>query len=164
MILSIGVVISLLLLSGWKIVQFGINLGILNILIVAPTDAITPPNISPGISGTSISRDNSVPVIQNIMERERYRGGELILYKDIYFVDEGGNADLVMYDLTYTDFKGISVDNDPISSTPEDQKRGAVVTGTWRCGARKYTVILRARIHDTADNYSEPEDIEFICH
>ncbi|OGO38174.1 MAG: hypothetical protein A2W35_08620 [Chloroflexi bacterium RBG_16_57_11] len=86
------------------------------------------------------------------------------MYKDIYFVDGGGNADWVIYELVTTNFKGISYDNDPISLAPKDQINGAMATGTWRCGSRCYSVVLRARIRDTSNNYSEPVDITFKCH
>ena len=113
---------------------------------------------------TSVSR---VPRMLQILERQENSENGLIIYKDIYFVDEDGDAFVVAYALISTtlDRNEIIIKNDLITSNPDEQKKGTVVTGAWYCGYKysNYWIILEARILDIAGNQSEPFVLEFNC-
>lgn len=110
---------------------------------------------------------SNVPLMLQISERQGNGDNGLIIYKDIYFVDPDGDAYVVAYKLLSTSLNpsAITVKNDSIKSTPDEQKKGAIVVGAWECGYKysNYSVILEARILDNAGNQSEPFVLEFNC-
>jgi hypothetical protein len=110
---------------------------------------------------------NHTPLILKIEERKEYVGKNLFIHKDIYFTDFGGDAYTIAYKLMSTTLNSskITVKNDVIVASSDEQKYQAIAVATWECGTlyRNYTVILEARILDRAGNQSEPKVITFTC-
>lgn len=91
------------------------------------------------------------------------RKAGLTIYADIYFKDDEGDAYLVAYELVNSTTKDIVIRDDAIAVPANDQISGTVATVTWSCFTRGYTVTLKARIIDKADNQSDPFPVTFDC-
>jgi hypothetical protein len=168
--IAIAVIIFIsLMLSGWKIVTANINLGPLSFELKKPStdtpEITTVETIPPAPPADQPVMINHTPVILRLAERKENKNGELIIYKDIYFMDSGGDATTVVYKLISTTIENFKVNDDTILASSDEQKYEASVTGTWECGTKyhNYLVVLEARILDKAGNLSEPVSITFSC-
>jgi len=132
--------------------------------VVVATATLMPENTIQVVEPTV---GNHVPLILKIAERKEYVGNDLFIHKDIYFTDSDGDAYTVAYKLISTTLNAseITVKNDAIVASSDEQKYQAIVVGTWECGTRyrNYTIVLEARILDKAGNQSEPITITFNC-
>jgi pimeloyl-ACP methyl ester carboxylesterase len=108
------------------------------------------------------------PVILRVAERQERLDGRLIVDKDIYFTDAGGDAVTGLITLVSTsprNVKGISIENDFIVASSDEQKREALVTSTWTCGGGipNLSLVLEYRIQDQAGNLSAPVTFTVSC-
>ena len=129
-----------------------------------PSLALAPSPVTP-LPETSVPQTHA-PEIGMVTETREKVAGENLIHKAFSFTDPDGDAYLVVYKLVFTSLKVTpAIQNDSITASPEEQRKTAVVIGTWRCGTKyhNYTVILEARVLDREGNYSEPEIVTFVC-
>lgn len=103
------------------------------------------------------------PVILRVVEREDVVDGFLFHYEDIYFSDPDGDAAAVTYQLiSSTQATPPHFSDDPIESTPAEQKAEALFTVGGMCWM-KMELVFESRIRDLAGNLSEPVPFHLSC-
>jgi len=135
---------------------------------LSPTVTSSPlrtPTYTPSTTNTScptpiVSRG---PQLVDVIHRETNQQGNLIIHKDIHFIDPDGDAKIVTYTVLHSDIENYYVEDDPITATAEQQKQGTFVTATWKCGSQSYQITLNARIIDEAGHQSPPFKLVFDC-
>ena len=107
------------------------------------------------------------PVIQSISARADVRlpnGQMLDIVPDFHFIAPKGNA-IVLHREVIDSSAPSEVHINPasvITTPPEAQKRGAVVSGGWRCGRQPYYVTAKAVIMDSDGNRSN--EVQYTVH
>lgn len=105
----------------------------------------------------------SSPKVQSVYQRTELQQGNLVIHKDIHFIDPDGDAYLVNYTVIQSDIKNYHVESDPITASSKNQRGGAIVTATWICGPHSYIITLQAHIIDAMGHQSDPFDLVFDC-
>jgi pimeloyl-ACP methyl ester carboxylesterase len=122
--------------------------------------------IPPALPASQTDAINHTPVILRVVERKENKNGQLLIYKDITFMDTAGDATTVVNKLISTTLeKKPDVSDDIILASSDEQKREASVTSTWVCATNvpPHSVVLEDRILDKASNLSEPVTVTFAC-
>jgi hypothetical protein len=107
------------------------------------------------------------PIIQSVSARADVvmpNGTRLDIVPDFHFVAPKGNAVLLHREVIDSSAPS-SVHINPASAitTPADaQKRGAVISGGWRCGPQPYYVTAKAYIMDSDGNRSN--EVQYTVH
>jgi hypothetical protein len=101
------------------------------------------------------------PVILRVVERVETQGEATLVHKDITFTDPDGDAVAVVNSIVSSSLS-VTVLDDPIQSSVQEQKVGALVTATYGCGV-KLDLVIAARIADRAGNLSEPVTLTISC-
>ena len=105
---------------------------------------------APGPSGA--------PVLLSVSARKNVRAGINImdLVPDFRFIAPRGNAIMLRRELVDTSgaFAQTQIQSATINIPAEAQKKGAVISGGWRCGTQVYFVTLRAFLIDSDGNRS----------
>ncbi len=112
-------------------------------------------NIPLALSEDRNGASNHIPVIRKIVERTENENGNVTLYKDIYFTDAAGDANLLMNKLISSSAL-VNVTDDTILTSADEQQGEALVTSIWGCGRSKVRFATEYRILDQAGNLSEP--------
>jgi hypothetical protein len=86
------------------------------------------------------------------------------LIPDFHFVAPNGNAIVLRRELIDTSgsISQTSISNQTINIPPAAQKKGAIISGGWRCGTQIYYVTLRASVMDADGNRSNA--IQYTIH
>lgn len=121
---------------------------------IPPSATIAPPTDIPG---------THAPVIESVQLREDSSSGNLVIFQDIYFHDEDGDANQIDYTLIAGP-PGAYVINGPIDIASGRQISGTSMTGTWKCGDVESKVILQVTILDEAGNRSNTMEYTMFCH
>ena len=104
------------------------------------------------------------PRILRVVERQETQKGDLVIYKDIYFTDEAGDAAFVTGRLVSADPPGdwaFSFDNF-VTVSADEQKREALLPGSITC-VQQATFVIEKWIIDQAGNQSEPFRYTYAC-
>ncbi len=108
---------------------------------------------------------NSPPVIDEVTYRtaqERYP----VVYPELHFRSADGNVVAIhremMSSVTPKEMVNFISDS-PVAISPDQQKQGAVFTGSWQCGPDRYRAQLRAYLIDTNHNHSNAVDYWIDC-
>jgi len=104
------------------------------------------------------------PRILRVEERQETQKGDLVIYKDIYFTDDAGDAAFVTGRLVSADPPGdweFSFDNF-VTGSPDEQQREALLPGSITCG-QQVTFVIEKWIIDQAGNQSEPVRYTYAC-
>ena len=109
----------------------------------------------------------SAPVLKSVTMRMNVpdRNGIVVsVVPDFHFVAPNGNAIVLRRELVDTNgaIAQTQIASETINIPAEAQKRGAVLSGGWRCGLAQYYVTLRAYIMDSDGNRSNA--IEYTIH
>ena len=109
----------------------------------------------------------SAPVLQSVTMRTNVPTGNGIVMSvvpDFHFVAPNGNAIVLRRELVDTNgaIAQTQINSETINIHAEAQKKGAVLSGGWRCGVAQYYVTLRAYIMDSDGNRSN--SIEYTIH
>jgi hypothetical protein len=109
----------------------------------------------------------SAPVLQSITMRMNVPAGNGIVVSvvpDFHFIAPNGNAIVLRRELVDTNgaIAQTQIASETINIPAEAQKKGAVLSGGWRCGVAQYYVTLRAYIMDSDGNRSNA--IEYTIH
>jgi hypothetical protein len=99
------------------------------------------------------------PVLQDITWRDNVKlcnGNTVDLVPDFHFLAPNGNAVVLRRELVTTSgaFSQTQIANATIDIPAEAQKKGAVMSGGWQCGADQYYITLRAFVMDADGNRS----------
>src|SRR5580658_6382219 len=123
---------------------------------------ITAPAPTP--SRASIS---AAPVLQSVTMRTNVSDGvgTVSVVPDFHFIAPNGNAIVLRRELVETNgpFAQTQIRSETINTPAEAQKKGAVLSGGWRCGVAQYYVTLRAYIMDADGNRSNALQYTIHC-
>ncbi len=102
---------------------------------------------------------DGAPVLQDITWRAKVltpRSEIIDVVPDFHFKAPNGNAVVLRRELVTTTgaFSQTQIANATINIPAEAQKKGAVLSGGWRCGVNQYAITLRAFILDADGNRS----------
>ena len=116
---------------------------------------------------TTPAKGDNPPTLQSISYRTQVLlpNGQLIdLIPDFHFIAPNGNAVILRRELVDTNFhiSQSDLNSAPINLPADAQKKGAVISGGWRCGAQVYWVTQRAYIMDADGNRSN--SIQYTIH
>ena len=90
------------------------------------------------------SAQNTGPVIDSVSMRTEVRRYETI-YPEFHFHDPSGTVRFIHREITATNSPNLlKVQDGVIEISAEQQRRGAVYTGGWRCGPESYYVTIQA--------------------
>jgi hypothetical protein len=109
----------------------------------------------------------SAPVLQAVTMRMNVplgNGFVMSVVPDFHFMAPNGNAIVLPRELVDTNgaIAQTQIASETINIPAEAQKKGAVLSGGWRCGVAQYYVTLRAYIMDSDGNRSN--SIEYTIH
>jgi hypothetical protein len=84
---------------------------------------------------------------------------------DFHFVAPNGNAIVIHRELVDTSgaIAQTQLRDATINIPAAAQKKGAVISGGWRCGTQQYYVTIRAFIIDSDGNRSNPMEYTIHC-
>ena len=102
-------------------------------------------------------------MIKSVQLREDTSSGKLVIYQDIYFYDEDGDANFIDYSLVSGPPDTYIIDG-PIEIESQKQKSGTVMIGTWKCGDAEYRITLQVMILDEIGNQSNTVEYNMVCH
>jgi hypothetical protein len=123
---------------------------------------ITAPPPIPNRAGT-----NAAPILQSVTMRTNVSDGvgTVSVVPDFHFVAPNGNAIVLRRELVDTNgpFAQTQIRSETINTPAEAQKKGAVLSGGWRCGVAQYYVTLRAYIMDADGNRSNTVQYTIHC-
>ena len=112
--------------------------------------------------------DSDDPALKSVSVRifVRDRAGNVVdIVPDFHFVAPNGNAIVLHRQLVDTNgaFAQTNLRDATINIPAEAQKRGAVVSGGWKCGTQVYYVTIRAFIMDADGRRSNPVEYTIHC-
>jgi hypothetical protein len=120
---------------------------------IPPSATSVPPTDTP---------TSHAPVIDSVYLREDSSSGNLIIYQDVSFRDEDGDAYFIDFELV-SDNPNLVTRDGPIEALGQ-QETGAIHTGTWHCGDDEYQATLQVTILDRAGNKSNTVEYTMFCH
>lgn len=107
------------------------------------------------------------PVLQSISMRTNVSNGfgTVSVVPDFHFIAPNGNAIVLRRELVDTNgaIAQTQINSETINIPAEAQKKGAVLSGGWRCGVAQYYVTLRAYIMDADGNRSNTMQYTIHC-
>jgi hypothetical protein len=107
------------------------------------------------------------PIITSISARVNVptpNGTVLDIVPEFHYAAPNGNAIVLHCEIVDTSNTQIHINAAaPINAPPDTQKRGAVVTGGWRCGADQYYVTAKADLMGTDSNRSNTAQYAVHC-
>jgi hypothetical protein len=110
----------------------------------------------------------NAPVLLDITARTKVaaRNGILLdVVPDFHFMAPNGNAIVIHRELIDTSgaIAQTQLRDATINIPAAAQKKGAVISGGWRCGTQQYYVTIRATILDSDGNRSNPMEYTIHC-
>jgi hypothetical protein len=104
------------------------------------------------------------PRILRVVERQETQKGDLVIYKDIYFTDDAGDAAFITGRLISADPPGdwTFTFDDFVSASADEQKHEALLLNSITCG-QQATFVIEKWIIDQAGNQSEPVRSTYAC-
>jgi len=148
-----------------------------SLLPAAAPAAETPVNPSPpatltidddaSAAASAAPRGSDAPILQAVTARAdsgQHNGVAFDLIPDFHFVAPNGNAIVLRRELIDTSgsISQTNIANQTINIPPAAQKKGAIISGGWRCGTQVYYVTLRASVMDADGNRSNA--IQYTIH
>ncbi|SRR5579859_3284715 len=109
---------------------------------------------------------NSRPVIDQVTYRTTDQNNNPVIYPELHFRSSDGNVVAIHRELVSNDSpKALLnyISDSPVAVSPDQQKKGAVYSGGWQCGADRYRAQLRAYLIDTNHNHSNTVDYSIDC-
>jgi hypothetical protein len=129
--------------------------------------ACQTPNTKSTLAVTAPLNAASAPVLQAVTMRKDVPAGNGLIVSvvpDFHFIAPNGNAIVLRRELVETNgaIAQTQIMSETINIPAEAQRKGAVLSGGWRCGVAQYYVTLRAYIMDADGNRSNA--IEYTIH
>ena len=110
---------------------------------------------------------SGAPILQSVSIRTNVSDGlgTVSVVPDFHFIAPNGNAIVLRRELVDTNgpFAQTQIRSETINTPAEAQKKGAVISGGWRCGVAQYYVTLRAYIMDADGNRSNSLQYTIHC-
>jgi hypothetical protein len=124
------------------------------------------PKSTPAVSAPQ--NPAAAPVLQSITMRMNVpvgNGTVMSVVPDFHFVAPNGNAVFLRRELVDTNgaISQTQINSETINIPAEAQKKGAVLSGGWRCGVSQYYATLRAYIMDSDGNRSNTLEYTIHC-
>jgi hypothetical protein len=129
-------------------------------------DAHVPPTLTVEQPQNPASSKPGGPILQSISVRINVRetnGTILDVVPDFHFIAPNGNAVLLHREIVDTNANRSNVNSAPITIPAEAQKRGAVISGGWRCNVGQYYVTMKAYVLDADGNRSNTVQYTIHC-
>jgi hypothetical protein len=131
-----------------------------------PTDTPPPPEATPTEEASPtpepVEVQNSPPVIDSVDLEEVDENGGMTVYMHTNFHDEDGDVTSVDY-IVVSASTDVNTEAGSVESSPEQQKAGDTVTGTWRCDSENYEVTLFVVLRDQAGNRTKSDEFTIVC-
>jgi hypothetical protein len=140
-----------------NVLLFALCTAILALLLTAC--ASSSPTSQPPMP--AIPPESHVPVILGVEERQGQEAGIPLIYENIHFSDNAGDAITVINRLISTEHP-VGVSDENIRASSDEQKRGASHRSGWNCSTQNVFVI-EYRILDKAGNSSKPVIVTVSC-
>ena len=110
---------------------------------------------------------SGAPIITSISARANVplpNGTVLDIVPEFHYVAPNGNAIVLHREIVESNNTQVRINNAGAINAPGDaQKRGAVITGGWRCGPSQYYVTMKAYIMDADGNHSNTVQYTIHC-
>jgi len=135
--------------------------------VEAPVIASPPATLTVDEDAPATAHSSDAPILQAVTARtdsREHTGGAFDLIPDFHFVAPNGNAIVLRRELIDTSgsISQTNIANQTINIPPAAQKKGAIVSGGWRCGTQVYYVTIRATVMDADGNRSNA--IQYTIH
>jgi hypothetical protein len=129
-------------------------------------DAVAPATLSVEQPVNPKGSRPDAPIIQSISARVNVReanGMVLDIVPDFHFIAPKGNAIVLHREVVDTNASQVHINPvSPIVIPADAQKRGAVISGGWRCNVSPYYVTAKAFIMDADGNRSN--EVQYTVH
>lgn len=105
------------------------------------------------------------PVIDEVTYRTAQDQNQIV-YPELHFRAPEGNVVAIHREIISNDSPMMPVhflSDARVDINPEQQKRGAIYVGDWKCGPDHYHVQLRAYLIDSNHNHSNAVDYSINC-
>ena len=105
------------------------------------------------------------PVIDQVTYRTAQEQ-HLVVYPELHFRAPEGNVVAIHREIISSDspmMPAAFLSDSRVDISPEQQKRGAIYVGDWKCGPERYQVQLRAYLIDSNHNHSNSIDYSINC-
>lgn len=115
---------------------------------------------------TTLQPTTPAPVILEIQTDKTGTAPNRIIFANISFRDEDGDAYIIKYELSKTTIKDLSTlkySDDLIPTSSSRQVSGATIPVQWNCAGTGYTVTFNVVILDNAGNQSNKFPVIFDC-
>jgi hypothetical protein len=103
------------------------------------------------------------PIITEIQTQRSSDSTGVIIYAYISFQDKDGDSYLVTYEVVNSTARGITVNDDSITASMQEQSVEATVRAKWQCLGKGYVVTLNAKILDRSGHQSNLYPLVFDC-
>ena len=103
------------------------------------------------------------PTIVDIQTRKLGTSPNQTIYADIYFHDNDGDSNRVVYEVIGSADNIRKIEEDEIAVSVNEQIAGTFVTVKWDCLGTGYIVTLNARVLDNEGNQSNKFPLTFDC-
>jgi hypothetical protein len=112
---------------------------------------------------TAASAQNTGPVIDSVTMRTEMQRYETI-YPDFHFHDPSGTVHFIHREITATNSpKTLTIRDGVINVSAEQQMKGAIYTGGWKCGPESYYVTLQAFVMNLEGQKSNVVEYTIHC-
>jgi hypothetical protein len=137
----------------------------IGVLVLAACQSPTP--IATAAPTANRADAGAAPILQNVTLRTNVSDGigTVSVVPDFHFIAPNGNAIVLRRELVETNgpFAQTQIRSATINTPAEAQKKGAVISGAWRCGVAQYYITLRAYIMDADGNRSNSLQYTIHC-
>jgi len=151
------------LISNFKHISTRIPAVLLVLSLALLVTACSSPTRASQPAGQTGATDHP-PVILRVEERQTTKDGKASYYRDVYYSDAAGDAEIVKFSLLSG--KLLAGENIPESNAITDsadmQRHEAVLNFHWVCNSQQ-TFVLEVQVVDQAGNSSEPLNLTFPC-
>ncbi len=133
---------------------------------VTPDDTPVPVTLSVVQPVNPVGSKPGAPIIQSVSARLMRTPAGMVtgLVPDFHYVAPNGNAVVLHREIVDSNNTQIHINPvGPINAPPDAQKRGAVVSGGWRCGSAQYYATMKAYIMDADGNRSNTVQYTVHC-
>ena len=119
----------------------------------------------PGLKDIAPPLAGDRPVIDQVTYRTA-QDQHLVVYPEFHFRSAEGNVVAIHREIISNDSPMMPVNflsDARVDISPEQQMRGAIYVGDWKCGPERYNVQLRAYLIDSNHNHSNAVDYTINC-
>ena len=145
---------------------FCFNAALAQTETVVPVSTNQPPTMTAIQPVNPLASKPGGPIIQSISAHIPDTGTLIKVSRiapEFHFVAPNGNAVLLHREIVDTNANRSNVTSAPITIPAEAQKRGAVISGGWRCNVGQYYVTMKAYVLDSDGNRSNTVQYTVHC-